>query len=227
MFWKKVSSLIAGGVLIFALAGTGIAATYSDFTGDNLTLSRPGLSPVHDYTPFIQYRTFNLGSTALNSGSGVTHGDVVRLFNVLANTYIEQIGIRITTAASYTSSVSAEVGDGADIDGYIGHANYSGGDNFINFGAVSSGISVWGYIGETFAGTSAFMLSGVSLQDNDGTQALSTNLGAYFTGSGLSPYIGPDTIDMTVYNGSVATTQGAGVTVVFEAFIKGFKRLTN
>jgi len=232
---KKLFIMIGILAVLFFGFNAG-AATYSDFTSGDLTLSRSGLEPVHNYTPFIQYRQFDFGHANLNDGSGVTNGSVVRLFNVTENTFIEEIGIRVTTAALY-SGVSAEVGDGTDIDGFVGNSLTSKGIAFIDLSTDSSGISRWGAWGISTTGSTDFQLSGVSVTiglsppSGTGTSAyissstVASNAGPFFT-SGISPYIGSDTIDMTVYTGSNTTAGSAsGTTPVFEMYIRGFKRV--
>ena len=212
---KKLFILISILAVLFLGFNAG-AATYSDFTSGDLTLSKSGLEPVHNYVSFIQYRQFDFSHANLHDGSGVTNGDVIRLFNITENTYIEEFGIRVTTAA-IKSGTSAEIGDGADIDGFVGNG-YTGVIPFVDLSTVSSGASRWQAMRQ-----STYVVSGVSVNSN-GTYA--SNLGPYFNG-GVSPYIGPDTIDMTVYVDK-AFSPGAGwsgVTPTFEAYIKGFKRV--
>ena len=219
--------------------GIGVqAATYTDFTSGDIMLSQPALSPVYDYVPFIHYRQFDLGDPSINEGTGVTNGDVVELFNVDPNTFIEEFGIRVTTAA-LISGTSAEVGDGADIDGYVGHNEVRDADTipWIDLSSISSGVSAWRLAGPVSSGASHFAIAGVSHYMTSaagiGVSALTftstTNLGPYFTdASGASPYIEEgDTIDMTVYVDldAMVTASTTGVTPVFEAYIRGFKRV--
>jgi hypothetical protein len=240
MNWKHLTLIIAALALVVIGGGMAISATYSDFTSGDVTLSRSAIEPVHDYLPFIQYRKFDFGATGLNGGSGVTNGDVVKLFNVAANTYIEEFGYRVTTAA-VKSGTSAEVGDTKDPDGYIGN-DYDmskHGIPFLDLSSTMTGVSFWNWIGTNFlktgSGSSYFFLGGVSyvITESAGTAGLQTivpysNHGPYFTSnSGLSPYIGGDTINMTVYvDKTHAPGSGKnGVTPVFEAYIKGFRRV--
>jgi len=197
------------------------AATLSDFTSGDMELSRSGLEPVHNYTPFIQYRQFDFGNASLQDGSGVTNNDVVRLFNVTENTIIVEIGVRVTTAALY-SGCSAEIGDGTNIDGFVGNDYTAWGVPYIDLSTVSSGISRWQLLGPNL------LPSGVTVADHTTNLmgALVANQGPFFY-SGGSPYIGADTIDMTVYTNSTVydTGNASGVTPVIEVYIKGFKRV--
>jgi hypothetical protein len=237
MNWKRLTLIIAALALIAVGGGMAISATYTDFTSGDIKLSKSGIEPTANWMPFVDYRKFDLGDANINAGSGVTHGDVVRLFNVEENTYIEEFGFRCTTAA-VKSGTSAEVGDGADIDGYVGntYSKYTVAPTYhipgIDFDAAGTGVSRWAYIGELTAGAGFINMSGISFYYTGltGTTAwgAASNHGAYFTSqSGISPYIGKDTIDMTFYvDKSFAPGAGkAGVTPVFEAYIKGFKRV--
>jgi hypothetical protein len=229
MNWKRVILLIAVLALVVVGGGMALSATYSDFTSGNKAIAKSGIEPVHNYLPFIDYRKFDFGSAALNGGSGVTNGDVIKLFNVPANTYIDGFGIRVTTAA-VASGTSCEVGDGADTDGYVDNANLNG-VGFINLSEAQTGVSMWNYIGiNSSSAVSSFIIGGVKAVGSayTGSYTLTTNHGAYFTAlSGLSPYIGPDTIDMVIHvdNQFAPGTGKSGVTPVFEAYIKGFKRV--
>lgn len=212
--------------ILAVLCGTVWAATYNDFTSGDLTLSRSAIEPVKDYIPFIQYRQFNFGHANLNSGSGVTNGDVVTLFNVLQDTIIEEFGYRVTTAA-LRSGVSAELGDGNDIDGFVGNDYTDKGIPFIDLSTTSTGVSHFGtFAGPNYSGSTQFMVGGVSIYVG-GTSTpmeVNSNNGPYFT-SGASFYLSDDTIDMTVYVPKDGTTLYSGTTPIFEAYIKGFKRL--
>ena len=253
MFKKLIS------ILIFALlvSGTAWGATYTDFTSGDNTLSRSAVNPEHDYVNFIHYREFDLGASGLNEGSGVTRGDVIRLFEVEANTIITEIGLRVTTAAVY-NGVYADLGDGNDPNGYVnshtGQTVY--GIPYVDLSHTYSGItrfSAEGYpftsayhIGDAGAtgdntGASTFVVSGVSVTFNMNSVAgadisagvstigyveMQTNLGPYFS-SGITPYLDGDTIDLTIYTDTadVLPIGSTGVTPVFEAYIKGFKRV--
>ncbi len=230
---------ITFALVLSLFLGIGVqAATYTDFTSGDIMLSQPALSPVYDYVPFIHYRQFDLGDPSINEGSGVTNGDIVELFNVDPNTFIEEFGIRVTTAA-LISGTSAEVGDGADIDGYVGHNETRDANSapWINLSKVNSGVSVWKLIGPLTSGASYFAIAGVSFYQSasggigvsDLTFNATTNAGPYFTDiSGASPYMEEgDTIDMTVYADldAMVTASTTGVTPVFEAYIRGFKRV--
>ena len=229
---KKTFNLLIAAALFLSLGTAVQAATYTDFTSGDIMLTQPALSPIYDYVPFMHYREFDFSSAGINEGTGVTNGDVVQLFNVLANTIITEFGIRPTTA-SLKSGTTAEVGDGDDPDGYVGHANISG-LPYIKLDGTQSGVSVWRHIGLIQSGASEFMMSGVSVvQSNVGdgitsmTNTLTTNHGPYFTsGYGQKLYTSADTIDMTFYvDKAFAPGTSTGVTPVFEAYIKGFKRV--
>ena len=242
MFKKFMLSIILG-LLLMVPVGTVQSATYSDFTsGDNM-LTRSALAPIHNYLPFIHYRTFDFSSGSLNDGSGVTNGDVVRLFNVDKDTIIEEFGIRITTAslqgqsATGQSGTSAEVGDGSDIDGFVGNNIEANRIPFIDLSNIRSSVSKWNLNpfpimdGVIDGGATTFTLSGVSISGVSSDPymiTLDSNCGPFFS-SGASPYLSPDTIDMTVYVDK-AFSPGAtwsGVTPIFEAYIKGFKRVSD
>jgi hypothetical protein len=241
MNWKRFAMIFLV-LLVCGMGGPVTAATYSDFVTGDLKLSKSALEPTSNWMPFVDYRKFDLSDQNINGGSGVTTGDVVRLFNVSSNTYIEEFGFRCTTAA-VKSGTSAAIGDGATAAGFVATtyspyasaatARYN--SSYVNFDAASSsGVSVWRFIGPLHAagpGSFSVMLSGVSMnQSNSGASpwVVNANHGTYFTGqSGISPYINADTIDATFYVDKSFNpgTGKAGVTPVFEAYIKGFKRV--
>lgn len=222
------------------------AATYTDFVSGDLTLSRSGIDPQPNWVPFIQYREFDFGHANINDGSGVTNGDIVRLFNVTADTYVEEIGYRVTRA-SLKSGTSAEIGDGNDADGYVGNDITTNRVPFVDLSNTSAGISKFNVSGtfldgQNDGGATTFTLSGVSISllspvNGAGVTVfgglyMASNNGPYFTdNSGASFYGSNDTIDMTVYVDksfdptSTSITSGSGVTPRFEAYIKGFKRV--
>ena len=236
--------LIAICAFLVALSGMAWGATYSDFVQSDTTIGKSGLEPIHNYVAFYHYRVFDFGDSAFNSGTGVSNADVVRLFNVEPNTIIEEMGYRVTTAA-VISGTSAEIGDGKDIDGFVGHDYAAYGMPFFDLSTANSGITWWGVrrfpisangwtAGGTDGGISSFMVSGVSIGVDLGPSGSSTfeavhvssNEGPYFS-SGASPYIDSDTLDMTLYTNKdyVLTSGYTGVTPVFEFYIKGFKRV--
>jgi len=184
------------------------AATYDDYvsTGANSALSQSAYDPgTGSKVMFLQSRHFDLDAATLNSGSGVTGGDVIQLFEVPPNTYIIGAGVRVTRASgTNTSGTTATIGDGTDPDGYVKLGNFG-----VNFDATNaSGASVWTHQG---------FETGVTPSYGDMTTA--SNTGSFFSG-GLSPYIGPDTIDMTIYVDKVHTA--SGVTPAFDAWVWGF-----
>lgn len=231
--WKRIFTIFAV-LLLVGISGTAMAATYNDFVSDDKILAKSALEPVHDYVAFINYRQFNFGHANINGASGVTNGDVIRLFNVPPNTFIEEFGYRVTTAAVITGT-SAIVGDGANTSGFVANTYTTNGVPFVDLSSAKNGVSRWNVYGPSTNGTTDFVLSGVSttISIGGGTGgaaiygvAMASNAGTYFT-SGISPYIGGDTIDMTVYVDKAFNpgTGKAGVTPVFEAYIKGFKRV--
>lgn len=237
MNWKRFTLCFAALALIVVGGGMAISATFTDFTSGDIKLSKSALEPAHNYVAFVNYRKFDFGDANLNGGSGVTNGDVIQLFNVPENTYIEEIGYRVTTAA-LQSGTSAEVGDGADIDGFVGNDYTSKGVAFFDLSKTSNGVSRWALTGIYTTGATDSQISGVSMTvglsppTGAGTSAFissityASNHGPYFT-SGISPYIGKDTIDMTIYVDKSFNpgTGKRGVTPVFETYIKGFKRV--
>jgi hypothetical protein len=223
MNWKRLTLLFAAIALVAVGGSMAISATYSDYVTNNKTLAKAAVEPVHNYTPFIDYRKFDMSSTAINAGGGVTSGDVIKLFNVAPNTY--STGIYFRNMRALHAGTSAEIGDTADADGYIGndytYVPYIDLDN-----AASTGVSIWRNVGPYHSGVSNLQFSGVSLYFSGPTQAplyLRSNHGPYFT-SGISPYIGKDTINMTIYVDK-AVTPVTGVTPYFEMAIEGFKRV--
>lgn len=141
--------------------------------------------------------------------SGVTNGDVIQLVNVPINTIVRSIMIRPTRAA-IKSGTSAVVGDGTDADGFITNSNLV--LNYLKLDVASGGgASVWQISSpnQMVNGVSPFGL----------TTTTTSNAGAFFT-SGGSPYVGRDTIDMTVYVDKTAT---AGVTPQFQWMIECVK----
>lgn len=235
---KKLFTILAIIFLGTVSFGPVQAATFTDFTSGNMTLSQPALTPVHTYVPFMHYRKFDLGHASFNEGTGVTNGGIVELFNVAPNTFIEEFGIRITRASIY-SGVSAEVGDGTDIDGFVGNTFAANGVPFVDLSTVVSEITKWNlspfpiFQGIDDGGSTTFVLSGVSIsvihQSASGVSplqgiTLNSNHGPFFS-SGASPYITKDTIDMTIYTGSNAHSTRSGTTPVFEAYIRGYRRV--
>lgn len=157
--------------------------------------------------------------------SGVTNGDIINLTYLPANTLVKSIGIMVTRAA-IKSGTSAEVGDGADADGYIGNDYTSYSIPYVDLANATSGISIWAYKGPITGGAGFIIESGVShwINETKGTStwAVTHNYGPYFTNaSGISPYISAKShIDMTVY---VDKTASAGVTPAFKYLIECVK----
>jgi hypothetical protein len=235
MHKRLLTTLVLALVLVGFVAGTAMAATISDFTSGNKSLSKAGIEPTQNWIPFVQYRKFDLNSSALST-SGVTNADVIRLFNVTKNTFITEIGF-MNLRALHTGT-SAVIGDGNSASGYITN-DYSSyvspklgiGVPFLDLTTVGSGLSVWQYMGQINSGSGYFARSGISMYVAGGTGtagattwAQAHNYGTYFTRSGITCYADNDTIDMTIYvDKSVGLT--SRVTPYFEAYIKGFKRV--
>lgn len=225
MNWKRVILLIAVLALVVVGGGMAISATYSEYTSGSKALSKSAVEPVHNYLPFIDYRKFDLSSVAIHGGSGVTNGDVIKLFNIAPNTYIT--GIYFRNMRGLHAGTSAEVGDTSDADGYIGN-DYTD-LPFIDLdNAASAGVSVWQNVGPFHSGVSNVQFSGVSLYvpgpfSTSSYLSLRSNHGPLFK-TGISPYVGGDTINMTIYVDKVMTPL-TGVTPYFEMAIEGFKRV--
>lgn len=217
-----MSVLVALAGIVFC--GTVGAATYSDYVTGNITLTQPAIEPVTEYVPFIQYRKFDFSNAAIHGGSGVTNGDVVKLFNIPRDSFIEEIGFMNLRALH--SGTSATIGDAVDADGYIANSYYSSME-FLDLSKIQTGVTRWKNIGPTFSGTSYWYTQGVSVyQAGTNTLTTQTNHGAYFI-RGVSPYAGPGgTINMTFYVNTNLALVTVGVTPYFEAYIKGFKRVT-
>jgi len=213
--WFLIIPVLAvAAIILIGLSGQGKAATLSDFvTGDHI-LSQSGYDPgTQARVPFYQARKFDFGAATLKGGSGVSNNDVVRLFTIPKDTIIMEIGIIVDTAA-VNSGVSGEVGDGADIDGYVGNDNTAAGVPFIDLSTATSGASVWQYTG----------LKGLVSGASPAAGTFTHNMGPYFSTKGASPYqTNSDTIDMTVYTPvEAAKTPWSGATPVFRMWVKGF-----
>jgi len=217
---KKFYTVTLSILLAICLVSPVLSATYDDYVseGGNSKLSQSAYDPgPNARVLFIEARAFDFSSTSFNSGSGVTHNDVVKLLDIPKDTYIVGIGFRNLRACQ--SGTSAEMGDGADIDGYIGNTNTSE-VQYLDFSAVMSGMSIW-QAGDLQGG----FISGVSMSGGYGSEYTS-NHGAYFTGGGgVSCYQSPDTLDMTFYVGN-GLEASSGVTPHFELMVWGFKRPT-
>lgn len=212
-FWGILATvLVIAGLMTIPVQ----AATYNDYVsgGTNQALGQSAYDPgTGSRLMFFQARTFDLNSSKF-SASGVTQNDVLPLFDVPKNTYILGFGFRNLRGLGSVSGVSAEVGDGADIDGYVGNDYTSNGVPFIDLTAANSGASVWQFTGPLG------LASGASVASSDTNITFVGNQGVYFK-TGLSPYVGPDTIDMKFYvnKQKVAVT---GATPYFEAWVWGF-----
>jgi hypothetical protein len=204
--------------VVVLVLGMGIGAAWSETYAPRSPATDPGAGSKHIF--------FQSGVVDCNDvkyfKSGVTHGDVIQLVNLPNNTMVRSIGIRVTRA-SIVSGTSATVGDGVDPDGFITSTYAAYSVPYINLAAASTGVSVWNHLGPITAGAGFHFNNGVSYYytGSNGTTAWgsASNHGAYFvSGSGISPYVDRDTIDMTIQVNKIDAL--SGVTPKFEWIIE-------
>lgn len=123
MFWKKIVSLVFGLSLVLVLAGTGQAATITDFVEGN-----PVYAPDSNNAVFVIANRLDFGDIDDYVNGGVSTADVVQVLDIPAGMIVNAVGWRVNTAytTSSCSGYSWDVGDGADADGWLTTVYFSG-----------------------------------------------------------------------------------------------------
>jgi len=123
---KRTITLIA----VFALlVSTGFAGTQDKTLGGTQGYSG-------DAGVVMIERTLNF-STATDAG---TNGDTFQLFNIPAGTFVYNVGYEILDNGTYSGedgTLTIDIGDGSDPDGYIDGANCSTGQTAVGFSYIT------------------------------------------------------------------------------------------